>query len=552
MNNKKCHKRPLTNWITTCLRLALAGLFAAISACSLAPIAGSGTEEGNPGKVIGFVSDSLNRPVAGVTVRMLPHDYNPIHDDPLPDSLSTVTDGNGMYRFSLSDTGHFTIYCIDRANGTKALHGNVFIAAGDTSVVHDTLLLPGRIKVVLSDSLDPTNGYLYFPGTTIYSWLSDNSGYVMLDSVPGKVYLPLYYAARNSAAAPRLIKDSVIAIPGNTTTVAYAEWKYSKKLVLNTTPSGADVANAVLNFPVLVRLTASNFDFSRAKSDCGDIRFAKSNGNPLSYEIERWDPVAGLAEAWVKVDTVRGNDSTQSITMYWGNPNAADESNGAAVCDTTSGFTAVWHLNTDCSDITTGKHDGTNFGATDTVGIIGGAKKFNGSSYIQVPGLLGTPQSITLSAWVHLDSTISFSQDIVSLGDAVALRADRVAAPYYGTEGFFCSNVSASDTVFVFTNTGVFISKTGWRYLTYTVDGARHVQSMYIDGIFQCSTNDINPINYSGLGTNTFLGTHGNKKTASYAFGCIDEARVCRVARSADWIKLCYMNQKQQDALVRW
>ena len=112
--------------------------------------------------------------------------------------------------------------------------------------------------------------------------------------------------------------------------------------------------------------------------------------------------------------------------------------------------------------------------------------------------------------------------------------------------------MSASDTVFVFTNTGAFISKTGWRYLVYTVDGARHVQSMYIDGIFQCSTNDINPINYSGLGPNTFLGTHGNKKTASYAFGCIDEARVCRVARSADWIKLCYMNQKQQDALVRW
>lgn len=33
-------------------------------------------------------------------------------------------------------------------------------------------------------------------------------------------------------------------------------------------------------------------------------------------------------------------------------------------------------------------------------------------------------------------------------------------------------------------------------------------------------------------------------------FGTIDEVRVCRVARSADWIKLCCMNQKEQDALV--
>jgi hypothetical protein len=98
----------------------------------------------------------------------------------------------------------------------------------------------------------------------------------------------------------------------------------------------------------------------------------------------------------------------------------------------------------------------------------------------------------------------------------------------------------------------VVIVKTGWRYLVYTVDADRHVQSMYIDGNFLCSTNDVNPINYSGLGPNTVLGAHGNKKTQSYAFGSIDEARVCRVARSADWIKLSYMNQKQQDALVKW
>jgi hypothetical protein len=28
--------------------------------------------------------------------------------------------------------------------------------------------------------------------------------------------------------------------------------------------------------------------------------------------------------------------------------------------------------------------------------------------------------------------------------------------------------------------------------------------------------------------------------------------RISNAASSADWIKLCYMNQKEQDALVKW
>ena len=40
---------------------------------------------------------------------------------------------------------------------------------------------------------------------------------------------------------------------------------------------------------------------------------------------------------------VNGNDSTQFITMYWGNGTAVDSSNGAAVFN--NEFAGVWHLN---------------------------------------------------------------------------------------------------------------------------------------------------------------------------------------------------------------
>jgi hypothetical protein len=32
--------------------------------------------------------------------------------------------------------------------------------------------------------------------------------------------------------------------------------------------------------------------------------------------------------------------------------------------------------------------------------------------------------------------------------------------------------------------------------------------------------------------------------------GKIDELQACDIARSPDWVKLCYMNQKEQDALL--
>lgn len=536
--------------ITALAAIVALCIFMAINTrCSFPALAGVGSEVTN-GTVMGSLCNPDGSPAAQTRVMLISNRYDPVKDGPVPDSLTGTTGETGDFMLNVAGGRAFNIEAVQQSSGDRVLITGIMVDKGDTTTVPRSMIQkPGNLKVYLPSVALNDKGYLYCPGTTF--WVGVVNGTAIIDSVPAGSIPVLCYVNKVDTSQNHVIKTNFTVTPEDTSFITDNHaWSFSRKLYINTTSSGAKVSSNVYSFPVLVRLSAGNFIFSQAKIGGDDVRFVKADGSHLTFEIERWDPAAQRAEIWVKVDTIYGNDSTHYITMLWGDSSATGSSNGAAVFDTANGFAAVWHLNTDCSDITTGNHDGTNFGATDTVGIIGGAKKFD-SSYIQVPGLLGTPQSITLSAWVHLDSTIGFSQDIVSLGDAVALRADRVVAPS-GTEGFFCSSMSASDTVFVFTNTEAFISKTGWRYLTYTVDGARHVQSMYIDGIFQCSTNDTNPINYSELGPNTFLGTHGNKKTASYAFGCIDEARVCRVARSADWIKLCYMNQKQQDALVRW
>jgi hypothetical protein len=46
--------------------------------------------------------------------------------------------------------------------------------------------------------------------------------------------------------------------------------------------------------------------------------------------------------------------------------------------------------------------------------------------------------------------------------------------------------------------------------------------------------------------------TTGDMEGFGYFRGTMDEVRICNVARSPAWIRLCYMNQKASDALVQF
>ena len=139
----------------------------------------------------------------------------------------------------------------------------------------------------------------------------------------------------------------------------YESWTYSRQLSLNTTSTGANVSGNVLNFPMLVRLNGDNFNFTQAESNGEDIRFAKSDGSPLEFEIERWDASSNAAEVWVRVDTIYGNNNTQTLTMYWGKGGSLNCSDPEAVFDTTNGFAAVFHLEEDGNTTAGGYKDAT-------------------------------------------------------------------------------------------------------------------------------------------------------------------------------------------------
>jgi len=540
-------------------------LFLAVTAgvfrCS-APMltTGNSSSETTNGFVVGSLVKTDGSAAEYTIVKLLPDKYDPVKDGPVPDSLIDTTDARGTFQFRVSGEGMFNIEGVRPKTGERVLITGVEVGKTDTvTVTRHAVQNPGSIKIVLQAGVNTVNGYLYIPGTFIFAYLKNSQGTVVLDSVPADVNVDVAFSATNSPQASLL--RGAIRVPSRDTAIVWNPgWLHARTMVLNTAASGAGVTGTVTGFPVLVRLTAGNFDFTQARNNGEDIRFAKRDNTFLPYEIELWDPVAERAEIWVKVDTVYGNDSAQSISMYWGDIDAPAQSNPASVFDTGSGFQGVWHLGENGDgvfDATGDAFNGKNTGSTPAAGMIGNARNFASGNYIKIPGLLNSPANVTLSAWVLSDTSNwgknnNWGQDIVSIGDYALIRLDDTYG--IGTSGWYQNKPigPGPDSSFISANSGRYLANTGWHFLAFSINSATHEQALYIDGVQCAVANDVNPICYSGLGVDTYIGIHGNGEKIYNFSGRIDEVRVSKISLSQDWIKLCYMNQKKQDALVKW
>jgi hypothetical protein len=94
---------------------------------------------------------------------------------------------------------------------------------------------------------------------------------------------------------------------------------------------------------------------------------------------------------------------------------------------------------------------------------------------------------------------------------------------------------------------------TTWHYVSVVIDRSDNALcKMYLDGIDRTGIKAGNVTSVSALvnALNLHIGTESDDN-CSYS-GSIGEVTIAFTARSADWVKLCYMNQKGQDALVKW
>lgn len=549
--------------------LAAVSVFAFLCiGCSGDRLAGGTGEETTNGRLAGIVVNPGGTPAPRSQVTLIPDRYDPIKDAAaLP--LDT-TDDSGEYVFTGVPYGTYTVRSIQCVERTRAIAFGVTVGKAGSFKALLILQRPGSLKVALSGNAQAANGYVYVPGSDMAVMVNGSGGYAFIDSVPAGNIPAVNYGAKGDTATS-VIRYDVPVVPGDTARILNPSWRHARRLTLNTTSSGAGVPGNVLDFPALLRLTGNKFNFSEAQATGDDLRFTKADNTPLPFEIERWDPVAGLAEAWVKLDTVYGNDNSHFIIMYWdastGSPQgsgnlAATVSNSAAVFDTgLSGgwFQGVWHLNDPAGapikDATFNLYNGvrSNMTGPGVAGIIGIGRDFRGdSSYIIMPGTAASKLNFqengvyALCAWVYADTLDSAYHTILSKGDQQynleILDNSWEFAQYKDKQGWEMSQSPLP------------AAQKQWVHVAGVRDGARqylYVNGQCVDSGFTTLGNNFN--RYAGY--DLMIGKTNGATMPGFPYyfhGILDEVRIHNCALSADWIKVCYMNQKQPDALIVW
>ena len=346
----------------------------------------------------------------------------------------------------------------------------------------------------------------------------------------------------------------------------YGDWKHSGSMYIVTTPEGAELPAGVIehNFPLLIRLDRDFFDFRQAEVGGRDIRFS-AGGSPLTYQIEQWNPKEGTAHIWVRIPIIKGNDQ-QLIKMHWGNANVASEGNSESVFRVTDGFAGVWHLNDTLEDATSNNLDGFNKPdkpTTNSKGIIGDAQNFGANKVLVIrpPGVAADRRVTcmpsgnadrTMSAWVKPTSFEGLNWASASIGGWG--EPERGVKPNMGLSYMTMTGIGQPRFhLYGFDpRCETALSRGDWRHIALSVSD--DMVRFYIDGVLK-NTIDNSGALVNKLGTlNTpestpvDLGDHGNGRGPFN--GTLDEVRFESTARSENWMKLCFENQKPLQTLV--
>jgi hypothetical protein len=546
-------------------------LFAALR-CSLLPPAvsgGTGSET-----VIGRIAHEDGSPARETVVTLRPYDFDPASGQQSSEYVIDTTDNLGRYAITLDSptVKKYTLQAVNLPLQTRTIIPDIDISApSETTVVAAASLhSAGIIKVVLTDSSIAGHGYVFIPGTTFHASMANGSA--TIDSVPAETVPRVCYNDINGTGAPLILAETIDVKQGIVTIVAYSGAAHDAKIFLNTTSGGAYVAGNVYGFPVLIRLSSNSFNFNEARTDGSDLRFTKPDNTPLPFEIERWDAAARLAEIWVRVDTVHGDDSSHFVAMYWGEPATAIALDNAYVFDTASGFRGVWHLAEDAAGVgtrglykdATGRNNGDDFvSATDRSGIIGCGQAFDGiDDFI--------PVNSPVTAFLKGDVTVTLWVNIRDSGGTIISKLDTVPgwnmgelSLYFGdgTNAHVSPGVNGARPSFVgywddYAIAAQPVPSDDWHYLVYTWTwngDTTGTPRYYIDGTEITLSRDFLNIRSDDSARATIrIGQPNDNESYAYFKGAMDELEISAVARSAEWIRLSYMNQKTQNSLTKW
>ncbi|NIS80732.1 MAG: hypothetical protein GTO14_11110, partial [Anaerolineales bacterium] len=253
------------------------------------------------------------------------------------------------------------------------------------------------------------------------------------------------------------------------------------------------------------------------------------------------------------------------IYLYYGNPSITQsQENAAGVWD--SNYAGVWHLEeeqpgTGTADLYQDSTSNANHGddwvdATGQDGQIGAGQEFNVDS-IGIPdpgsnwefadgGLDAGTSDFTISAWFRWSSAMTENlPTIVFNGGGGASSAGYWFHYKKDTDEINIRVADGSQRFIANSNSGIGVTADQWHYVTAVFHRGTltDTATFYLDGD-PVGTETSVPGSVQDIAGNSVSGTSNVAFGSNNFIGNLDEVRISSTARSGDWIKTKYNNQK--------
>ena len=311
------------------------------------------------------------------------------------------------------------------------------------------------------------------------------------------------------------------------------DWPYRLPITLDTTATGANIAQTTTDAPVLIRLHSANFeDFFLLQDNLRDVRFIGGDDKiPLSFHVESFDLINQLAYIWVKVPQVSGQLNAERIWMYYGNDSAVQGANAAGTYDVDQ--VAIFHFSE------TTPVDQTAYGSIIAIPeenlvpatLIAGGVSLPATTPIAVtdqPALMfDSATGYTLSMWVKPEGVQANASllERSSAGNVLRMAIDDAA--------LFASFDIAGKTYE--TPRSAPLTLDSWQHVALTVTDSAAM--IYVNGA-QVSAIELPATQFNG---DLFVGSSSKGENA--LTGLIDELSISKVARPSEFISLLAKSQ---------
>ena len=308
------------------------------------------------------------------------------------------------------------------------------------------------------------------------------------------------------------------------------EWPYRRAITLDSTQTGVEIKSSVAEVPVLIRLHSGNFeDFFLIKEDLSDLRFmAMDDKTPLKHHVEHFDLINQMLFIWVKVPVINGNLSTEKLWFYYGNSEAISSADVKGSFDANEAV--AFHFQADESTVI----DKTayanvvleNTSNLNAASLIASGGRFDGKQRILLqdnPSTRMMPENgFTFSSWIKPEGT--------QLDNYLMHRKSGATEAIVAIDGniLYAKYVNGG-SVFE-TPRSITLSDGAWQHIA-VVFKAEELE-VYLNGSAVMTV----PISLVESAGDIYIGA--NKAGNQGFVGEMDEVRISKTARSADWIKL--------------